>query len=65
MCILLELSDSLYAGLLQHVYVCVHAGLCVVQRICDSLPEVSCLAFAAKLRVLQRICDSLLKLSHL
>ena len=54
MCVLLELSDSLYAGVVTTCVVCVHAKICVVQRICDLLP---------KLILLQRICDSLQKLS--
>ena len=55
-CVLLEISDSVYMlGLLQHVW-CVHAKMCVVQRNSDSLPKLSCL---------QRIHDSQLKLSFL
>jgi hypothetical protein len=46
MCVLLELSDSVYAGVVTACVVCVHAKMCVVQRNCDSLP---------KLRRLQRI----------
>ena len=45
-CVLLELSDSVYAGVITACVVCVHAKMCVVQRNCDSLP---------KLRRLQRI----------
>jgi hypothetical protein len=45
-CVLLELSDSVYAGVVTACVVCVHAKMCVVQRNCDSLP---------KLRRLQRI----------
>jgi len=41
-----ELSDSVYAGVVTAYVVCVHAKMCVVQRNCDSLP---------KLRQLQRI----------
>jgi len=45
-CVLLELSDSVYAGVVTTCMVCVHAKMCVVQRNCDSLP---------KLRRLQRL----------
>jgi len=45
-CVLLELSDSVYAGVVTACVVCVHAKMCVVQRNCDSL---------LKLRRLQRI----------
>jgi len=45
-CVLLELSDSVYAGVVTACVVCVHAKMCVMQRSCDSLP---------KLRRLQRI----------
>jgi len=45
-CVLLELSDSVYVGVVTACVVCVHAKMCVVQRNCDSLP---------KLRRLQRI----------
>ena len=45
-CVLLELSDSVYVGVVTILVVCVHAKMCVVQRNCDLLP---------KLRQLQRI----------
>jgi hypothetical protein len=45
-CVLLELSDSVYVGVVTTLVVCVHAKMCVVQRNCDLLP---------KLRQLQRI----------
>jgi hypothetical protein len=45
-CVLLELSDSVYAGVVTALVVCVHAKMCVVQRNYDLLP---------KLRQLQRI----------
>jgi len=45
-CVMLELSDSVYTGVVTVCVVCVHDKMCVVQRNCDSLP---------KLRRLQRI----------
>jgi hypothetical protein len=36
-CVLLELSASVYAGVVTACVVCVHAKMCVVQRNCDSL----------------------------
>jgi hypothetical protein len=39
-CVLLELSDSVYAGVVTACVVCVHAKMCVVQRNCDSLPKL-------------------------
>jgi hypothetical protein len=44
--VLLELSDSVYAGVVIACVMCVHAKMCVVQRNCDLL---------LKLRRLQRI----------
>jgi hypothetical protein len=46
-CVLLELSDSLYVGVVTACVMCVHAKMCVGQRICNSLPKLS---------LLQRIC---------
>ena len=43
MCVLLELSDNLYVGVVTLCVVCVHAKKCVVQRICDLLPKLSLL----------------------
>ena len=43
LCVLLELSDSLYVGVVTPYVVCVHAKMCVVQRICDSLPKLNLL----------------------
>jgi len=58
-CVLLELSDSLFAGVVTACVICVHAKICVRQRICDSLSKLSLLqrinircqivCFAAKL----------------
>jgi hypothetical protein len=42
-CVLLELSDSLCAGVVTTCVVCVHAKMCVGQRIYDSLPKLSLL----------------------
>jgi len=42
-CVLLELGDTLYAGVVTACMVCVHAELCVVQQICDSLSKLSLL----------------------
>jgi len=39
-CVLLELSDSVYVGVVTACVVCVHAKMCVVQRNCDSLPKL-------------------------
>ena len=39
-CVLLELSDSVYAGVVTACVVPVHAELCVVQRNSDSLPKL-------------------------
>ena len=50
-CVLLELSDSVYAGVITACVVCVHAKMCVVQWNRDSLPKLSVcseLAFAAE-----------------
>jgi hypothetical protein len=46
-CVLLELSDSLCVGVVTACVMCVHAKMCVGQRICNSLPKLS---------LLQRIC---------
>ena len=43
MCVLLELSDNVYAGVVTACVVCVHAKICVVQRNCDSLLKLNCL----------------------
>jgi hypothetical protein len=80
-CVLLELSDSVYTGVVIACVVCVHAKMCVAQRNCDSLSKlrrlqrisiccrnwVSCskLAFAAELCVVQQNSDSLSKLCQL
>jgi hypothetical protein len=37
-CVLLELSDSVYVGVVTACVVRVHAKMCVVQRNCNSLP---------------------------
>jgi hypothetical protein len=42
-CVLLELSDSLYVGVVTACMVCLHAKMCVVQRNCDSLPKLGLL----------------------
>jgi hypothetical protein len=42
-CFLLELSDSLYVGVVTACMVCLHAKMCVVQRNCDSLPKLGLL----------------------
>jgi len=42
-CVLLELSDSLCAGVVTTCVMCVHAKMCVGQRICNSLPKMSLL----------------------
>jgi len=39
-CVLLELSDNVYAGVVTTCVVCVHAKMCVVQRNGDSLPKL-------------------------
>jgi hypothetical protein len=39
-CVLLELSDSVYVGVVTACVVRVHAELCVVQRNSDSLPKL-------------------------
>jgi hypothetical protein len=39
-CVLLELSDSVYVGVVTACVVCVHAKMCVEQRNCDSLPKL-------------------------
>jgi hypothetical protein len=39
-CVLLELNDSVYAGVVTACVVCVHAKLCVVQRNSDSLSKL-------------------------
>jgi hypothetical protein len=53
-CVLLELSDSLCAGVVTTCVMCVHAKMCVGQRIAH-----------AKMCVGQRICNSLPKMSLL
>jgi hypothetical protein len=74
-CVLLELSDSVYGGVVIACVVCVHAKMCVVQRNCDSLPKLcrlqqisircrnwifcSELAFTAESCVVHWICDLL------
>jgi hypothetical protein len=39
-CVLLELSDSVYARVVTACVVCVHAKIWVVQRNCDSLMKL-------------------------
>jgi len=39
-CVLLELSDSVYVGVVTACVVCVHVELCVVQQNYDSLPKL-------------------------
>jgi predicted cation transporter len=49
-CVLLELSDSVYAGVVTACVMCVHAKMCVVQRNCRCRNCVGSneLAFAAE-----------------
>jgi hypothetical protein len=65
---LLELSDSLSAGVVTACVVCVHAKMWVGQRICDLLPKLSLLkriSFHCRMGCFAANCDSLPKLSCL
>ena len=67
-CVLLELSDSLSAGVVTTCVVCVHAKMWVGQRVCDSLPKLSLLqriSFRCRMGCFAANCDSLPKLSCL
>jgi hypothetical protein len=68
MCVMLELSDTLCAGVVTACVVCVHAKICVGQRICDSLPKLSLLgriSFLCRMGCSTANCDLLPKLSCL
>ena len=43
-CVLLELSDGVYTGVVTACVVCVHAKMYVVQRNSISLPKLRCCA---------------------
>jgi hypothetical protein len=58
-CVLLELSDSLCSGVVTACVMCVHAKMCVGQRICDSLSKLSLLQ---RISICCRIVCSAMKL---